>query len=621
MKRFFLSPIITGLVFLFLSGGFLQAQTVRPDRVYPQFHVGVSGIFATIQTGLNVRVESTWPGSPADGLFNPNDILNEVNGMSLSTNDPRETLGEQIGVAEGTDGMLTFLVDRGGTPTNITVNVPVIGAYATNWPSNCPKTTNIIQSTINYILNANHLNGTGLQDTFSSLFLLSTGDDSYLPQVQTQVYAIAAANVTTNGSGWTIGYWGLLLGEYYLRTGDTNVLPQLQTIVDVALQGQTVGGWGHSIAPPGPGYVQSGLVNSPGATVLIALALARECGVNVDETGFRRSLKFFYRFVGHGGVPYGDHRAERFMSANGKNGMLACALALIDAGPYRTAKEHMALMMADSYWQPESGHTGGGFNIIWRGISAVHVPTNRMHHYRRHMDRMAWYYDLSRHPSGGFEMFPFPEQRYLGASWGVGVSLAYTAPLKTLRITGKPPGIHSVSNAVPSVDWGTSRDLDFLSTEVATGFGPENEAPHEIEDKLSDPDGHPASYFATLMRHYDPTVRQAAAAVLGFRADAASLAEVETALQDPDVRVRRAGLDAVSGYNGFFFNDETAIPTLTVSTQMMPHIQVIIDDLNVSWWEIDGALFALARSEPPDIRTNMPTICLYSQHEEWYLRE
>ncbi|MEM7395655.1 MAG: HEAT repeat domain-containing protein, partial [Verrucomicrobiota bacterium] len=241
---------------------------------------------------------------------------------------------------------------------------------------------------------------------------------------------------------------------------------------------------------------------------------------------------------------------------------------------------------------------------------------------RRHMDQLTWYYDLARHPDGGFRMFPFPEERYLEASWGIGVALAYTAPLKTLRITGGAPTMHSVIKPVPPVDWGNARDLEFISNTPAPGFGPEDEDPHETAENLGvNAAGQPASYFGKLLRHYDPVIRDVAAAVLGLRADAASMAEVEAALQDPDVRVRRAALDAVSGYDSFFYNDETAIPSLTVSTQLMPHIQAILDDPDAAWWEIDGALFALGQAQPHDIRTNMALICEYIDHEEWYLRE
>ena len=36
----------------------------------------------------------------------------------------------------------------------------------------------------------------------------------------------------------------------------------------------------------------------------------KECGVNVDQKTLLGALRYWYRFTGHGTVPYGDHRPE-----------------------------------------------------------------------------------------------------------------------------------------------------------------------------------------------------------------------------------------------------------------------------------------------------------------------
>ncbi len=58
-----------------------------------------------------------------------------------------------------------------------------------------------------------------------------------------------------------------------------------------------------------------------------------------------------------------------------------------------------------------------------------------------------------------------------------------------------------------------------------------------------------------------------------------------------------------------------------VSSLFLPAIVETLEDRSSAWWEIDGALFALGRARPEDIRANMATILKFGQHEEWYLRE
>ena len=58
------------------------------------------------------------------------------------------------------------------------------------------------------------------------------------------------------------------------------------------------------------------------------MLLGKECGVNVDEQTLLGALRFHYRFVGHGGAAYGDHRAEGWHAANGKDGMAAAAMLI-----------------------------------------------------------------------------------------------------------------------------------------------------------------------------------------------------------------------------------------------------------------------------------------------------
>ena len=84
-------------------------------------------------------------------------------------------------------------------------------------------------------------------------------------------------------------------------------------------------------------------------------------------------------------------------------------------------------------------------------------------------------------------MLPTPpdNSRYSGLDWGTGaVGLTYTAPRRTLRITGGEPTEFSVQPPSPAFRWGTNEDLVFFSTTHAEGFGDEDISPREIHSRL-----------------------------------------------------------------------------------------------------------------------------------------
>jgi len=460
---------------------------------------------------------------------------------------------------------------------------------------------------------------------------LSTGNDDYLPNVELHVRKLAKLAESRKNAGghvnWQLGYQGILLSEYYLRTGDRAVLAGLQELCDWCIDNQAAGGWGHGEGV-GPGYVQSGLMNHAGLPIVITLILARECGIKVDSDAYAEAVKLMYRMAGHGCIAYGDHRSELWWSnTNGRNGMLACAFSLLNEYPqYRAASEHLALLVTDSYFQHEFGHTGGGFNVIWRGIASVHVPADRQINYQRQMNTLAWYYDLCRQPAGGFSILPTPpdNSRYSGLEWGTGaIGLTYTAPRRALRITGAPRTAHSVAAEPPQFGWGNSSDLMFLSTDDAFDFRAESPAPHQVyEALLQKGDASPTiEMCSNHLRHYSPLVRTWAGRRLGEMDEPEAINALHAASMHSDARVRRAAFDAISGYDNWRRPIQGRLPARVVSERFLEQILKTLNDSSSAWWEVDGALFALGQAEPSDIRQQLPLIRRFMMHEDWYLRE
>lgn len=619
----------------------LGAQSISESKTYPVFPVGPTGLSVSIEPGLKVTVQSVAEGTPAaSSNLRAGDVLTTVAGKSLSVADPRVVLGEAIGLVEAGDGDFQLGFNRNGKALKGSFNLKPIGAYRVTWPSRCPKSRAVIgvnakhvagslKDDGSYQLGQARLGAMDLKACLASLFLLSTGDDAHLDQVAKHARVLSKAAESRRNAGghinWQLGYQGIFLGEYYLRTGDKEVLAGLKEICDWAVEGQAAGGWGHG-ANPGPGYVQSGLLNHTTVPILTAMILARECGIEFDETAYVRAVKFMYRMAGHGCVPYGDHRSELWWSnTNGRNSMLACALSLLDEPRFQAASEHLACVIADSYHQPEFGHTGGGFNVMWRGLGSIHVPEEKKELYQRQMKELAWYYDLARMPDGGFSMLATPpaNARYAGRGWGAAIGLTYTAPLKKLRINGGPRTKFSVKTSPVDFSWGSKADLTFLSAECAEGFGDENDSPRVVYQKLlgKEKEQTSAEYCEKHLAHYSPLVRTWAAKRLKEMKSKESVTSLARAASHADPRVRRAVYDAISGYDNWGRPFKTTIPPETVSEVFLPGILKTLNDPASAWWECDGALFALGCAKTEDIRANLPLILKFSKHEEWYLRE
>jgi hypothetical protein len=482
--------------------------------------------------------------------------------------------------------------------------------------------------------------GEGINGNLEGLFLLSTGEKKYLPPLEK--YARALAEKNCGGSTWSLGYSGIFLGEYYLATGDRRVLPALKARCDALKSGQYYGGWGHGVNGCNPGYVTGGLLNAAGDQALTTLVLSRECGVAVDEKTYDNALRLFFRFAGRGGVPYGDHHPELWWSSNGKNGGLASALTLLPDKKFQAGAQLLALSETDTYWGCEGGHGSCFGNQTWRNIVDALVPPEHAESWRRHKDEMIWFYELSRMPGGGFRTPWFPGHGTIGKAplhqTGL-VAMAYTAHLKNLRICGKPRTRFSVPHRPTAVEASLATD-DFHRTDFIEG-AVIGEKPHEIAAvfmTLYNADGSvlsttanaekndarkkrmPAAWYARMMRHYSPTVRDWAAHGLGFLGEEA-VPEIRKALASKDGRLRVAGLDAISCTGGWGIGRTTSnITPAMIGEHFLPQILAPLKNPATPMWEKRHALMALGCADPEAIKANLQVIKPYLGADEWWLR-
>ena len=607
----------------------------NPDREMTLDCIGVTGIKARIYKGVVVKVEGTLPNSPAEGKFKKGQIITGINGKALKGKNPFVMLGNALTAAEASDGKMVFDVQdaKATSSKKIFLKIPVLGAYSPTWPLNCNKSKKIIEQAARFYSDKQKFNQAGMTGALGMLFLLSTGEDKYLPRVK-EYFDRMSANVEGIGEHtWHNGYNGIACAEYYLRTGDKSVLPILTYLCKDAKERQAFGcSWAHWGRGISPGYVAGGLMNPAGSQVLTTLLLSKECGVDVDQRTLLGALRFWYHFAGHGTVPYGDHRSEGGLGSNGKDGMSAAVMQIAsgaqgDTTIYRLANKYLSMSTITSYPVLVRGHGDEGRgDAIWRGIASSYMLDFKPKAYYAAMQRLEWWYDLSRRPSGALGVATC--QRFDDIGSGAGVAISYTAPLKTLRITGAPRSKYAKDFKLPEKIWGREADRAFLSIEnnpEYLQYG-KDEPIYIPFRKFGCAYAKPAVDLKSISKnemlknvyHKRYMIRVQAAKALRI---SGAFAELEKLLQNKDPRVRRAGLDGMIDYNYWFSMGKSPIKMQDITPGMIAAIRKMLADPEEALYVVDGALMAMKLAPAEDIEQSLPLIMPWTTHADWWLRE
>ena len=607
-------------------------RPVNVDRFGP---VGI-GIELTLPA-FGMKVKNVEKDSPAEAThkLKAGQIIESVNGVTLKDYDPRMILGGIITKAEATDGIVKLKVKDGPTTAaqEVTVKIPVLGAYSATWPLKCAKSDKIVRGVADYLARSgNHSYGTDL----GLLFMVSTGDPKDLEVARGWVKEAAAktkdVDLGANPHAWNNGYSGLGYCEYYLRTGDPTALPLIEKIADSARRSMYNGAWAMRGGLPFT-YMMGGHVNAAGGNMLTVLLLAKECGVNVDEFTLQTTLKQFFRYAGHGNVPYGDQLPEGGFVDNGKNGNLAfqmaAAVSLTPDGEnslYAAARDISAVKGFYSTSWMLQGHTGGGIGEVWRSASMGLMYQKKPTKYREFMDHRMWLYELSRRFDGSFGIVGGDIQgtgsgRYDTPLWGTGLAFSYTIPRKTLRMTGAPATKFCKSYQLPKRPWGNAADDVFYTLTAApdkTGKTQNVDAEKLLTDasaptwrKLADPkisDDELLRYA----HHPDQNMREQAAAEI-FKQNRDKL--VVDLLKDKDTRARQAGTMVL--YNTF---KRKPMPTERVTPEMAQLLGGIINDPNEAWWTVANAMMALSLAKPELVAPEADRLVYWLRQDEWWMR-
>jgi hypothetical protein len=554
-----------------------------------------------IRPGMTMQINNIEPGSPADqtGKLRKGQIIESINGRVLERIDPRVILGDIVTEAEAKDGKVVLKIQGAG---DVTVNIPVTGAYSKTWPVDCRKSDGIVRNLADLIAKQD-------QPRWGSvIFLLSTGEDRDLEVVKRWMKDIK----NLGGMQWSRGYMGWGLCEYYLRTGDQSVLPIIKRETEELRKNMFSGGWSGRGAPAAFTYsVGTGQVHASGVNCMTFLVLAKLCGVEVDQYMFNEAWSQFYRFAGHGNVAYGNTYPEGGFRDNGKTSGLAMGLsaaAMVDPegekSVYAKARDNSAMKAFYATNWFHAAHTGGGMGEIWHHAAVSRMREKRPAPYRSYLDTRRWVMDLSRRFDGSIGIAGMDDRYDRSATednmdWGTFFALTYTYPRKQLQLLGAPRSKWAKTMPLPR-PWGNAADDVFHSIEPIPG-GPltledllaekvETDASAAVIAKLGDPD----LTDETLLRYIQHPEYDLRSLAMDQVVKRGKVQLVVPLLKSEDARLRQAGLLALTGmFKG------SPLPADRITPEMYDLAGRMVENPDESWWVAYHAIDAIARGGPP----------------------
>ena len=578
-----------------------------------------------------MKVKNVEKGSPAEATarLKAGQIIESINGEKLKDIDPRIQLGNIITRAEATDGKVTLAVrDSEKAPIQeVTVVIPVLGAYSETWPVNCKKSDKIVRDLADRIAQNGwqgriDLNGPQM------MFLLSTGEETDLNVVRKWIKKTHFGEPSTRTYGWFVGWGAAPIAEYYLRTGDESVLPMMQRIADAVRMTMYHDGWGGRGIP---GH-HMGIA---GTGVLEFLLLARQCGVEVGERMLQAALPHFYRHAGKGVNPYFGGRPEGGFTDNGKNGRLAlamCAAVGLDPagerGVYAKARDIAAMHSFYSTSYMLHGHTGGGIGEVWRSQAMGLMIDKKPAHYRRFMNSRTWWYDLSRRYDGSFGVLGGGSYDNKGASWvGPSMGLTYTAPRRKL-VTFGAKSKFAKPHKIPARAWGTAADDDFLNLEAAADeHGKvrnydhetvENDSAIAVDRKIREPEISDEELLE-IVRPPQHLFRNSAATRI-YEDKRFHL--IPQLLKDNDARVRHVGVTAMPMpvVSSRPERCKPGFPQEKITPEVLSHLYGMLNNPEESWFVVDQVLLRLSRRPGAELAPHTDRIISFLGHREDWLR-
>ncbi len=535
----------------FTQGGVIPAEAPKDWNLGP---TGLRGwMFSdkmVTKDARQISITKVDAGSPADGVIAVGDVLLGVGGKPFSY-DTRTEMGKAVTLAESKagGGNLAMTRWRAGKVEEVVVKLPVLGDYAATAPYDCEKSKRIFDQGIKALAERMAKPDYGnrmdpIPRSLNALALLASGDEAHLPILKKEA-EWAAAYDSNSFKTWYFGYVTIFLAEYIMATDDKSVFPGMRRLALDAAKGQSaVGSWGHVFAQPDGRLRGYGMMNSPGLTLTISLAMARAAGVKDKEVSdaIELSAKLMRFYIDKGAIPYGDHTAwMETHEDNGKCGMAAILFQLL--GEQHGAEFFSRMSLASHGAERDCGHTGNYFNMAW---SLTAVAQNGPHATGAWMGEFGgWYFDLARQRDHSFVHMGPPEPKpdsYHNWDASGAYLLGYALPLKKIYLTGKKATI------VTQLDAEASKSL------ILDGRGWDN------KDRNSAYDGLTPDDLLERLESWSPIVRERAAMAFARRKGGLPIPVLVKMLESPVMEARYGACEALIQAGG---NAAPAVPILT----------------------------------------------------------
>ena len=545
-----------------------------------------------------ILVTTVAPETPAAGVLAADDVILGASAgggaVPLFTSDARKSFGWAIGAAEARDGVLKVKRWRAGVVADVSISLPIMGAYTETAPYNCPKSAKIMAGAAKSLQQKVLKKGWGGGDgagAISALALLATGNPEYLPMLQTYARSLAPKDLDLERAGisaWSC-YNSIFLAEYYMLTKDAEVFHGLsEYVIYAARHSSMYGTAGHgfsTVAPPG-GWQAGGThgsmswygpVNQAGLAAQLTIVLGKKAGVVNPEIdpAIARAANFFGYYVNRGSIPYGEHqpyygehqlqgqsRTYYDHCSNGKDGLAAVMFGCMGDKPGPT--EYYTRMSVSAYKGEHYGHTGQGFSYLWTALGAnVGGPQAAA----AYLKQLRWDRDLKRRSDGSFvyeggeQWAPGQGKDYWDDSytyWGYPTAyyvLHGAMPLKKLHITGKSANPanalspQAVTNAIWAAEF-TSRCGGYTTDQLVAALGEWDpivryNAATELSQRTAD---LPTLIPMLITMAENPTnadQREAACTALGCMKAASAVPALTRRLSDTNIWVRAKAAKAL----------------------------------------------------------------------------
>jgi len=277
-------------------------------------------------TGIQYLVKYVFPGSPADGLIMPGDVIIGVNHREFQKvytfgywfgfgyEGPLTEFGQAVEESEKHfNGTLNLTVLRDGATINVDVQINSKGVFADTFPYNCSKSAILRAEAIQALLDLQKENGNwpGAEHAgFMACIALLAQGNTHIEAVEKYLDRRSQGSINDANWNWGLTFNGIAMAEYQMLTGNEKYRDYMLLINDQLKRNNTRYNnhtYGHvGLAEGSGGY---GPMKGTTSLVLLAWAVMEKAGIPVHTDAIEKTLVEM-DMAGCGGYGWPDQGSE-----------------------------------------------------------------------------------------------------------------------------------------------------------------------------------------------------------------------------------------------------------------------------------------------------------------------